>query len=254
MELEHGKVMFDTELNQEVFVIAPVLLFRGDNVRQAEIALNKGSMANHPCRYCYWQSDPSKPVDGDNLPMALRYTAETYEAEFRTNFDCTNFVSGTGVPDVPVNRGRLVRRNNTTTIMAPSYQTDLNSLSFKLTGAESLLKLGAVDLSKDLPVEILHTLLLVMTKYCFKIAWRCTTAAFSRCGGAVVVGFENNSALLLLTILTPPNYHFTSSPRLFRLFGLGIIIKLFKIKNRHTFIPKDIEFLFLHLLTRKFKL
>ncbi|KAI7871420.1 uncharacterized protein EV154DRAFT_111970 [Mucor mucedo] len=39
-----------------------------------------------------------------------------------------------------------------------------------MTGAEELLKLKAVDLSQDLPVEILHTLLLGMTNYCFKIA------------------------------------------------------------------------------------
>jgi hypothetical protein len=32
------------------------------------------------------------------------------------------------------------------------------------------MKLKAIDLSKDLPVEILHTLLLGMTKYCFIIA------------------------------------------------------------------------------------
>ncbi|KAI7871419.1 uncharacterized protein EV154DRAFT_529593, partial [Mucor mucedo] len=54
LKLEKGLVMYDAERQEDVFVIAPVLFFRGDNVRQAELALNKGSRANHPCRFCYW--------------------------------------------------------------------------------------------------------------------------------------------------------------------------------------------------------
>ncbi|KAI7865316.1 uncharacterized protein EV154DRAFT_407422, partial [Mucor mucedo] len=50
--LEKGMVMYDSQFKQNVFVISPVLFIRGDNVRQAEIALHKESRATHPCRFC----------------------------------------------------------------------------------------------------------------------------------------------------------------------------------------------------------
>jgi hypothetical protein len=51
--LEEGVIMHDAVLGRDVLVLAPVLFLRSDNVRQAEMTMNKGSKANHPCRYCY---------------------------------------------------------------------------------------------------------------------------------------------------------------------------------------------------------
>ncbi|KAI9491383.1 hypothetical protein BDB00DRAFT_930543 [Zychaea mexicana] len=171
-QLERGQVMYDAILGEDIFVIAPVLFFCGDNVRQAELALNKGSMAKHTCRYCYWQADPSKPIDATGQPVALRYSAGTHLAQERTWIDFRDFVRGAEERNSRVhlpNRGRVVRLNGGTNSMTPSSTADWSNLSFKLTGAEVLLNLNAVDLSKDLPVEILHTILLGMTKYCLKI-------------------------------------------------------------------------------------
>lgn len=89
--LEKGMVMYDAELVQDVFVVAPVLFLRGDNVRQAEMALHKGFKAKHPCRYCDWQADPTKPVGANKQSTLLRYDALVYAAESRTAEDYHNF-------------------------------------------------------------------------------------------------------------------------------------------------------------------
>ncbi|KAI7887824.1 uncharacterized protein EV154DRAFT_519821 [Mucor mucedo] len=171
LELEKGVVMYDSKRQENVFVIAPVLFFRGDNVRQAQLAINKGSRANHPCQFCYWQSDPAKPLTTGKQPIALDYTAKTYAAAPRTSKDFNDFINPEKTDrDTPVflpNRGRVTNQG---VIKDPAQSTNWSDLGFKITGAEELLKLKAVDLSQDLPVEILHTLLLGMTKYCFKIA------------------------------------------------------------------------------------
>ncbi|KAL0582255.1 hypothetical protein ABG067_007900, partial [Albugo candida] len=53
----------------------------------------------------------------------------------------------------------------------PTLERNFDNLSFKLTGGETFVKLNALDLSKDSPVEILHTVQLGMVKYCFIIAY-----------------------------------------------------------------------------------
>ncbi|KAI7865214.1 uncharacterized protein EV154DRAFT_584455 [Mucor mucedo] len=113
LDLEKGIVMYDAELQKNVFVIAPVLFFRGDNVRQAELALSKGlGLITHP--------------------IALRYSSETYTAELRTLEDFLSFVN----PEQP-------------------ERASPGEIGFKLTDAEDLLKLKAVDLSQDLPLQLL---------------------------------------------------------------------------------------------------
>ncbi|KAI7880889.1 uncharacterized protein EV154DRAFT_606206 [Mucor mucedo] len=101
LELEKGIVMYDAELQKNVFVIAPVLLFRGDNVRQAELALRKGS--------------------------------------------------------------RVI--THVDSVIEPGSSNKWGEIGFKLTGAEDLLKLKAVDLSQDLPLQLLS---LFFRNYNFK--------------------------------------------------------------------------------------
>ena len=47
-----GILMFDTHLQQEVLVIAPVLLGMHDNPRASEVVNHMGSSANLFCRIC----------------------------------------------------------------------------------------------------------------------------------------------------------------------------------------------------------
>ncbi|KAG2206321.1 hypothetical protein INT47_007335 [Mucor saturninus] len=96
------------------------------------------------CSFCYWQFDPNQPLAFVHPDKLVR----------------SNLVH------LP-NRGRVTNQG---AIQGPGVSNNWSDLGFKMTGAEELLKLEAVDLSKDLPVENLHTLLLGMTKYCFKIA------------------------------------------------------------------------------------
>ncbi|KAI7881212.1 uncharacterized protein EV154DRAFT_523548 [Mucor mucedo] len=167
LELEKDVVIYDSKRQENVFVIAPVLFFRGDNVRQAELAINKGLRANHPCRFCYWQSDPAKPLTTGKQPIALDCTAETYAVAPRTSKDFNDFINPEKTERDTPNRGRVTNQG---VIQDPAQSTNWSDLGFKMTGAEELLKLKAMDPSQDLAVGILHTLLLGMTKYCFKIA------------------------------------------------------------------------------------
>lgn len=52
LALEKGVVMFDSALQKEVLVVAPVLCFLADNARSSELVNHSGSSANKFCRMC----------------------------------------------------------------------------------------------------------------------------------------------------------------------------------------------------------
>ncbi|KAI7877679.1 uncharacterized protein EV154DRAFT_486302 [Mucor mucedo] len=111
------------------------------------------------------------PMTIGKKPIALRYSSETYNAESRALENFLSFVN----PEQPEraspvylpNKGRVTSQGN---IKEAGSSNKWGKIGFKLTGTEGLLKLKAVDSSQDLSVEILQTLLLGITKYCFKLA------------------------------------------------------------------------------------
>ncbi|KAI7866313.1 uncharacterized protein EV154DRAFT_583623 [Mucor mucedo] len=123
--------MYDSQFKQNVIVISPVLFIRGDNVRQAEIALHKGSRATHPCQFC----------------------ASGFSAPSRTLQDYKDFAT-------------LQYQQRPEPVFLPNRDVLGEGLHLKAIRANLDLSLLA-----DLPVEILHTLLLGMTKYCFIIVY-----------------------------------------------------------------------------------
>lgn len=52
LKLEEGVVMFDSAIQSNVLVVAPVLCFLADNVRASELTNHCGSSANKYCRIC----------------------------------------------------------------------------------------------------------------------------------------------------------------------------------------------------------
>jgi hypothetical protein len=169
--LEDGLKMYDVEYDENILVYAPVLFITGDNVRHAEIICHKGSRATCPCRKCYWQLDPVQPR---NTPVQPVHTSVVhYIAEPRLKHHIVQFAVDR-LPRLPFpgvalkNRGRGANRdpNKSTSIMESSW----DNLGYKLTGGEVFLKLKSFDPTKDTPVEMLHVVLLGITKYVFHIA------------------------------------------------------------------------------------
>jgi hypothetical protein len=147
VRLERGVLMFDAATKKKVLVVAPLLLISGDNPRHAELALNKGLRSLRPYRSCYfflprntefvsWKEHRNRLRDKDDSKMILEHPSQT-EA----------YVTIGG-------------RNSTTSI-------DPDEMGVTLNGAEALMKLDAFDLTKDLPVELLHKFVLGIVKYVF---------------------------------------------------------------------------------------
>ena len=52
LKLEKGLPMYDAALQEEVLVVAPLLLIIGDNPMASELCNHQGSKANKFCRMC----------------------------------------------------------------------------------------------------------------------------------------------------------------------------------------------------------
>ncbi|KAL9538375.1 hypothetical protein MBANPS3_010977 [Mucor bainieri] len=178
--LEQDRVMmYDVDLKKEyVLVFAKVFFMSGDNVQQAELAMNKGSMSTFPCRRCYFQVDgkPNESAEDTEGTAAAAATAtapaspmcwEDHIAPHRTREELALFVDGgQHLPD-----GHSVRvPNRNRPYNGPLTRFD--KLGYKPTGAGALLSLKSLDIVQDTPVEIIHTLLLGVAKYCSITAFK----------------------------------------------------------------------------------
>lgn len=72
-------------------MFAPVQFLRGDDVKQAEFAMRKGSRSKFPCRFCYWQVDSVKPFDSNGQRIRLYTRYEDHIAASRTSNDYSAF-------------------------------------------------------------------------------------------------------------------------------------------------------------------
>ncbi|MGO3048198.1 MAG: hypothetical protein ACTIHF_06790, partial [Streptococcus thermophilus] len=162
---KEGIMMYDVTLDETVLVFAPVLFLAGDNVRHAEFCLSKGSSAMCPCRRCFWQADPQPSRHNGFAP--LRLTMDDFIAPARTNQHLLDFA----INNLTEMQGDGILLNNRGRNGGPQLVKSWDRLGFKLTGAQSLLKLDALDLTTDTPIEALHTVLLGITKYALNISF-----------------------------------------------------------------------------------
>ncbi|KAI8144219.1 hypothetical protein BJV82DRAFT_608751 [Fennellomyces sp. T-0311] len=141
-QLEDGMIMYDAVNNEEVLVISPLNFIIGDNARHSELACHKGARANFPCRKCFYSPKTANP----NVEQHSNLT-------YRTKEDIIALTTDNAV--------------SVHSICLPNGQTSnsLDALSFKKTGSEILLDLRSFDQTMDLPIEILHSLMLGVTKY-----------------------------------------------------------------------------------------
>lgn len=52
LQLERGVILYDSYLNRNIFVIAPVICILADNARASELTNHLGATANKFCRKC----------------------------------------------------------------------------------------------------------------------------------------------------------------------------------------------------------
>ncbi|KAI8139849.1 hypothetical protein BJV82DRAFT_581685 [Fennellomyces sp. T-0311] len=143
--LEKGVIMHDSEANMSVLVVAPLNMIIGDNPLHAELASNKGTNATFPCRKCYFKKSG---------PQESTSTKQHHGAPHRDPVHVAFFLANIRLPT-----GCGVELFDGTT------EHDLSKLGYKEQGSGSLLELEAFDITRDLPVEALHCLMLGVTKY-----------------------------------------------------------------------------------------
>ncbi|OAD73059.1 hypothetical protein PHYBLDRAFT_169317 [Phycomyces blakesleeanus NRRL 1555(-)] len=144
--LEKGVVMFCEKENQYVLVIAPVLWIEADTPCHSELCRLSGSTSLYPYRKCYVCIHRLK----DSLP-AKEYCTEPHKRRTQEHYVLANFMLDrtTIIPNAPTDRCNLPAKD----------------LSFKDRSTGSLLELDAFNPSRDMPVEILPTILLGIEKY-----------------------------------------------------------------------------------------
>ncbi|KAI8329379.1 hypothetical protein BD560DRAFT_441625 [Blakeslea trispora] len=144
VELENGIVMYSVSHNEDVLVVAPLLLISGDNYRQSELSMLIGSSAGHFSRKCLMshQAKPNRSLRKN----ASRQSRLAYEAN-------------RGNPKLlaPINHHECQKR----TI------EDLQSflLSRNARYLEEMKK-------KDTPVELLHTIPFGVGKGLLQLLWQ----------------------------------------------------------------------------------
>lgn len=146
--LEEGVLMYDAALNEEVVVLAPLLMIIADNPRHSERACHAGVASRFPCRKCVFQKGA--------------FAGTSFAA--RSKEDVRRLLHSTGDTSGTTNSGA------------------------------GLLELQAWDLTRDCPVEILHTLPLGIAKYLVQDLWN----ADSSKGHVRLVSPEKENQLAIL--------------------------------------------------------
>ncbi|KAL0073089.1 hypothetical protein F4703DRAFT_1746592 [Phycomyces blakesleeanus] len=142
VELEKGIVMYSKDHDEDVLVVAPLLLFMGDNPWQSQLAMHSGTSGKHFCRKGHLEAPRS--TQKDNMPEISYLPVDHNGAEKRTKEFLNAFATA-----------------NTDSKLY-KHECDLN---YSKNGSKEFLRLEAFDATNDMPVEILHTILLGLSQY-----------------------------------------------------------------------------------------
>ncbi|KAL0095477.1 hypothetical protein F4703DRAFT_1912611 [Phycomyces blakesleeanus] len=147
--LEKGIEMYSEDHSEVVLVIAPLLLFMGDNPRQSQLAMHKGTSAKKFCRKCLI---PSPRIEQGSISDALPYSPVDHHGseERMRDFLCA-FANADSQSELYLNGCEL---------------------SYIKNGSEEFLRLEAFDPTKDMSVKILHIIPLGLTKYLMTFLWK----------------------------------------------------------------------------------
>ncbi|OAD68750.1 hypothetical protein PHYBLDRAFT_150341 [Phycomyces blakesleeanus NRRL 1555(-)] len=149
VRLEKGIEMYSEDHSEGVLVVAPLLLFMGDNPCQSQLAMHKGTSAKKFCQKCLI---PLPRIEQGSIPDTPPYSpVDHHGSEERTrDFLCT-FANANSQSELYLNGCKL---------------------SYIKNGSEEFLRLEAFDPTKDMPVKILHIIPLGLTKYLMTFLWK----------------------------------------------------------------------------------
>ncbi|KAI7849364.1 hypothetical protein BDC45DRAFT_540095 [Circinella umbellata] len=142
-ELENGVVMHDAEYQESVLVVAPLNFITADNMEHAQITCHKSGSTHLNChKYCH----PKPLLSIDSIHI------NHHGSPLRNLDDIRALIENCELQHEMTFPGGLTLRT-------------ADAHGYKKTRGEVLLQLDAFDSTKDLPVEILHTMMLGPTKY-----------------------------------------------------------------------------------------
>ncbi|KAL0075197.1 hypothetical protein F4703DRAFT_1798688 [Phycomyces blakesleeanus] len=140
--LEKGIQMYSEDLGKHVLVVAPLLLFIGDNPCQSQLAMHKGTASRRFCRKCLILSPR---LDWKHILSITHFShVAHYDWPQRSKAFLSTFASSDKQSNI--------------------YKSGQN-LSYMKNGSEEFLRLEDFDPTKDMPIEILYTIPLGLIKY-----------------------------------------------------------------------------------------
>ncbi|KAI8367985.1 hypothetical protein EDC96DRAFT_564490 [Choanephora cucurbitarum] len=162
VELENGVVMYSVSHNEDVLVVASLLLIFADNYRQSELSMHKGSSAGHFSRKCLmtYQTRPNRPLRKN----AGKEARLAYEMNLQ-NPKKLESITHTGCKPRKIEDLRIFLNSTDA-----KYLLKMKKEGYGRNGNE-LLRLRAFDPILDTPVGLLHTVPLGAGKGLVQLLW-----------------------------------------------------------------------------------